>query len=381
MRENKVNLENLFSRGRIGNTHIKNRIVRSATFTRLASKEGFVTDHLIDFYSDLARGGTGLIITGFIAVEIGHTVSPGGLCLYDDKYIPEHKKLVKAVHDYSDVKIAAQLAHTGRQGTHPKYQPVAPSPLADKIIKRTPRELTTAEVWETINYFVRAGIRAYESGYDMVQLHGAHGYLLSNFLSPYANKRNDEFGGNTKKRTKIVVEIHKQLKDELGKEFPIIIKLQVNDFISGGLSLEEGKKISKIIVETGFMAIEPSGGSAETLFGKGKRYPSLMIKKPEDENYFLPIVTELKPIIKKCSIFLMGGVRNPVTAEQFLRDKLIDFISMSRPLIYEPDLPNRWRNGDFSPPLCTNCNNCYLTISSGPVHCTVKKRRENKKKK
>lgn len=372
-----MELTHLFSKGKIGNIVIKNRIVRSATYTRRATKDGYVTDQLIDFYSDLARGGTGLIITEFLAVEIGHTISQGGPYLYDDSYISGQKKLVEAIHEFSDVKIAAQLAHTGRQGTHPKYQPVAPSPIADKIVDRIPRELKVEEIRETISNFVRAGLRAYESGYDMVQLHAAHGYLLSNFLSPYSNHRDDEFGGDTEKRTKIVIDIYDQLRDELGKDFPIIIKLQVGDFVPGGMTLEEGKEITKNVVNTGFDAIEPSGGMGESLLGGGKEYPSVRIKSPEDENYFLPFIKEIRPIMKNASIILMGGVKNPLSADKILSDGFADFISMSRPLIHEPDLPNRWKSGDLSPAFCKSCNNCYMTVQSGPVHCTVKKK-ENK---
>ena len=146
-----------------------------------------------------------------------------------------------------------------------------------------------------------------------------------------------------------------------------------------GLTLGEGIEIAKIVIDTGYDAIEASGGSGDTMFGKGNTYPSLMIKKPEEENYFLSTAEELKPLMRGRPIILMGGIRNPLSAEKILREKTADFIAMSRPLIYEPDLPNRWKNGDLTPVHCTSCNECYTTIYSGPLHCTVKMKLEKKR--
>jgi len=374
-----LKLEKLFSPGKIGNVTIKNRIVRSSTFTRRATKDGLVSKQLIKFYNTLAQGGTGLIITGNTAIERGYAVAPYSLCLYDDSFVSGQKKLVDAVHEYSDVKISAQLSHTGRQGSNPKYQPVAPSPIRDKMTKRMPRELTAGDIEKLIKKFVEAGRRAYESGYDMVQYMAAHGYCLSNFLSPYSNQRSDEFGGNIQKRTKILVDIYNGLREEIGKNFPIIVKLQTIDGVSGGLTLEEGVEIAKIVVETGYDAIEPSGGLGETLIGSKNQIPSKVIKSPEDENFFLQNAKELKKITRDCPIILMGGIKNPLSAEKFLQENVADFISMSRPLIYEPDLPNRWKSGDLSPASCKSCNSCYMTMMTGPMHCVVKAKIEKKR--
>ena len=366
-----MELKSLFSPGKIGNVKIKNRIVRSATSENMAAKDGQVTDQLIKFYAELARGGTGLIITGGLAVHPSSTLTRCAPCLYDDVFLLGQKKLVEAVHDYSECKIAAQLVHTGRQTGNKKYQPVAPSPIPDKIVKRVPRELKTEEIGDVIKMFVDAGRRAYESGYDAIQLHAAHGFLLSNFVSPYSNKRTDEYGGDTQRRTRILVEIYDQLRDEVGKNFPIIIKLQTQDGVPGGLTLEEGKEITKIVADTGYDAIEPSGGGGESMIGESgiDGLPSRVVKSLEDENYFLPTVNEIKPVMNDCPVILMGGVRNPLSAEKILREKAAEFISMSRPLIYEPDLPNRWKNGDTSPALCTSCNECYMSVLVGALHC------------
>jgi len=375
-----LELRTLFSPEKIGNVQIKNRIVRSATFMGSAEKYGYVNKKLIDIYSELARGGTGLIISGFTAVDPGGAASPYQACLYDDSFIPSQKNLVETVHQYPDVKIAVQIAHTGRQGYHPKYHPVAPSPIPFKTTGLTPRELASEEIEELIQKFIDAGCRAYTCGYDLIQLHAAHGYFLSNFISPYTNKRTDDYGGNTQKRLKILIDIYNGLKDELGKNYPVTVKLQVQDFIPDGLTLEEGVEYAKILSEIGYDAIEPSGGGGDAQFLTKKAYPSLHIKTPEEENYFLPHVKKIKPYMKKSKLFLMGGIKNPIFAEKALQENYADFISMSRPLIYEPNLPNRWKEGDISPAKCISCNGCYMTMRVGPVYCVTKKRLEKRKK-
>jgi len=371
-----MELKTLFSSKKIGNVQIKNRIVRSATFMHIAEKYGFVGDRYLKVYDELAKGGTGLIITGAVAIDPTGTGGPYQVCLYDDSHMPGHKKLVETIHENDETKVAVQIQHIGRLGVHPKYPTIAPSPVPYKVTGITPRELTTEEVKEYIKKFVETGRRAYECGYDMVQLHGAHGYFLTNFISPYTNLREDEFGGTTSKRTKILRDIYNGIRDEVGKQFPIIIKFQSQDFIPNGITEDEGVEIAKSLTDIGFDAVEPSGGGAEAQLSKAGRMTSKVIKKEEDENYFLPFAKKIKPVLKNTSLILVGGIRNPISAEKILLDGNTDFISLCRPLIYEPDLPNRWKNGDTSPPKCISCNSCFTTMGKGPVYCVTKKNLE-----
>ncbi|MFW9872788.1 MAG: NADH:flavin oxidoreductase [Candidatus Thorarchaeota archaeon] len=374
-------LKNLFKPGKIGNVQIKNRIIRSATWVAKATNDGYVTEDLIKVFKDLAEGGTGLIISGYIAVDPSGAATHNMVCLYDDSYISRQKKLVKTVHDYSGVKIAAQIAHTGNGAFifgNTKFNPVGPSPMFNSILKKPCRELTTEEVRQIIKNFVDTGRRAYESGYDMVQIHSSHGYLLSDFVSPFTNKRTDEFGGTYQKRAKILVDIYNQLKDELDKNFPIIIKLNTKDYLQEGLKLEEGKKIAKILIKAGYDAIEPSSGRYDLKFSNRKTYPTVIDKLGENQNYFLKNVKTMKPIMKGRPIILQGGIRNPLIMEEFIKDNIADFIALSRPLIFEPDLPNRWNNGDLCLPLCTNCNACLTVAAIDTVYCVVKKKSEEK---
>jgi 2,4-dienoyl-CoA reductase-like NADH-dependent reductase (Old Yellow Enzyme family) len=365
-----MELKTLFSPEKIGNVEIKNRIVRSATYTHTANTDGTVTDELIKFYSELAAGGTGLIITGIVAIDEEGKIDNRQAGLYNDSHIEGQKKFVKSIHEYSEVKIAPQLCHCGRQGRNS----ISPSAVLYQVSKKMPRELTNEEVRTVIKNFVSAGRRAYECEYDLVQLNGAHCWLLSNFLSPYSNQRSDGYGGNTENRTRILVEIYNQLRDEVGKNFPITIKLQTQDFVENSITLEEGKKITKILVDTGYDAIEPSGGGLETIIMGAKPYPSLTVKSEDEENYFLPTIKEFSSVLSDTKVILMGGVRDPLKVEEFLQEGIIDFIALGRPLIIEPSLPNRWKDGDLSPPLCTSCNACFGTIRTGSVTCPIKEK-------
>ncbi|MFX0072182.1 MAG: NADH:flavin oxidoreductase [Candidatus Hermodarchaeota archaeon] len=373
-----VNIEvnYLFKSGKIGNAQIKNRIVRSATWESRATKDGYITQKLIDFYDELAKGGVGLIITGYIAVDPIGAQTIRMTRLYDDSYVPGQRKLVKSIHEHSDVKVAAQIAHTGNNVISRDLETVGPSAIRDPITKKICRELKKTEINHIISKFVDAGCRAYECGYDMVQLHAAHGYLLSDFISPFTNRRDDEFGGSIPNRIRILIEIFQQIKEKLGKDFPIIIKLTTRDFLGEGkgLSLEEGIEITKHLVEQGFDAIEPSSGRTNLRITNNKSFPSVNISSSEEENYYLPIAKAIKPVMRDCTLILMGGIRNPLSADMILKNKIANFISMSRPFIYEPNLPNRWKMGDLSPSLCTNCNACFGTGARGEVHCAVKKK-------
>jgi len=375
-----MELKYLFRFGKIGNVTINNRIVRSATWESRATKDGYVTDSLIKFYEDLAKGGIGLIITGYIAVDPIGAQTTRMTRIYDDSYLPGQKKLVSAIHEYSDVKVAAQLAHTGNNVISRKLETVGPSPIRDPITKKVCRELKNDEIKEIIKKFTEAGVRAYESGYDMIQLHAGHAYLLSDFVSPFTNRRNDEFGGNILNRLKIIIDIYNQIRDNLGKSFPITIKLITQDFlgVGKGLELEEGVEIAKHLVELGIDAIEPTSGRTSLRITSNRSFPSVNFSSPDDGNYYLPNAKALKPVIKDCPLILMGGIRDPILADKFLDEKVADFISMCRPFIYEPDLANRWKNGDLSPSLCTNCNACFGIGERREVYCVVKKNLEKK---
>ncbi len=376
----KIGLKNLFSPEYIGNVKISNRIVRTATYMAGATEKGYVTDDLVKIYDILAGGGIGLIISGYIAVHPTGSATHRMACFFDKSYSAGQKRLVGAVHEHSEVKFCAQIAHTGSQVYNPVHEPIGPSQMINPITKRTVRKLTIKEIEEIIKSFISAGIGLFECGYDMIQLHGGHGYLLSDFISPFTNQRTDNYGGSIDNRIRIIKEILKGLKDALGKTFPILIKLNTMDFLGKekGLQFSEGKQVTKEIVNMGFDSVEPTSGRTSLKYSNNKTYPSAMIKSPDEENFFLPYVRELKLLMDNCKMILMGGIRNPLRAEEFLQEKFTDFVSLCRPLIYEPNLPNRWKNGDHSPALCNSCNACLGTGSRGYFYCPVKEKKEKK---
>ncbi|MFW9930469.1 MAG: NADH:flavin oxidoreductase [Candidatus Thorarchaeota archaeon] len=369
-------LQYLYRPGKIGNVNLKNRLVRSATWESRATEDGYVTDSLIEFYKELARGGVGLIITGYIAVDPIGAQTTRMTRIYDDSYMPGQKKLVSSIHEYSDVKVAAQLGHTGNNVISRRKETVGPSALRDPITKKVCRELKIDEIKGIIINFVEAGLRAYECGYDMIQLHAGHGYLLSDFISPFTNRRSDELGGSTLNRLRIVIDIYNQIRDNLGKNFPIAIKLITQDFLGNGkgLDLEEGVSIAKKLVDLGFDAIEPTSGRTNLRVTNNKSFPSAIFNSLEDGNYYLPNAKAIKPIMKDSRLILMGGIRDPVYADNLLKEEIVDFISMCRPFIYEPDLANRWNKGDLTPALCTNCNACFGIGERKQVYCVIKEK-------
>ncbi|MEE9542355.1 MAG: NADH:flavin oxidoreductase, partial [Thermodesulfobacteriota bacterium] len=217
-----------------------------------------------------------------------------------------------------------------------------PSPMSRKDIKRV------------INDFAEAAARAKKAGFDAVEIHAAHGYLLSQFLSPYSNQRSDAYGGPIKKRARIIFEVFEAIREKVGKDFPILIKINASDFVESGLTSEDSLWVCERLSELGIDAIELSGGipAALTLAAARKR-----ILKPEKEAYFKEYAQALKPTIT-CPLILVGGVRSPEVMEEIFDSGTADMFSFARPLISEPELINRWMSGDTKPARCVSCNEC-----------------------
>ncbi|MBI1987158.1 MAG: NADH:flavin oxidoreductase [Nitrospinae bacterium] len=353
----------LFRSGKIGNLELKNRFVRSATGECLAAADGQVTDALVSLYTDLAKGGVGLIITGVTFVhESGRSgyKMPG---LHRDEMIPGWQRLVSQVHAYG-AKIAPQLFHCGRQmqsDSAQAFPPMAPSPIAYKRSGITPREMTEEQIWEMIGAFAEAARRAGEAGFDGVQLHGAHGYLISQFLSPYSNRRTDRWGGNFENRQRFVREVYQRIRGVVGQDYPVFIKMNVDDFVEGGLTLEETRETAKRLSDLGMDAIEISGGMLELTIWKCM-VPG--IKSTEQEAYFLPYAEAIKSEIH-CPLILVGGMRTPARMEEILRQNKADFISLCRPFIREPDLVNKIQQGQQESVTCISCNKCMRLLDKG----------------
>ncbi len=379
----------VFEPKEIGGMTVKNRLVRSATVEGMASEDGSVTDELLKLYKTLAEGGVGLIITGAAYVQSSGKILPYQTGIDRDDLIPRLRKIAETVHEHGDgCKVAMQLVHCGRQSSFLE-KTIAPSAVFEPVVNKMPREMTIEEIEETTEAFVKAARRAQEAGFDAVQLHAAHGYLLSEFLSPYTNRRTDEYGGSTENRIKIVKDIYKKTVENGGKDFPILIKMNVDDFLEGGINLNESKKIAERLSKTGFAAIETSGcmwevttRSREELGWTPAMLPESRIKvRPKDkEAYHLPYAREIRKVID-VPLILVGGIRSLDVIEKILAEGSADFVAICRPLIRQPDLPNRWLKGIGGLTAdCISCNGCVGSLLEGGVRCLQKERTEQKSK-
>lgn len=345
----------LFSPIRIGQIEVPNRFVRSATHDFMASDDGSVTERQVMLYQTLAEGEIGLIITGHAYVSIHGKASPFQIGVYEDLLIQGLKKIVEVVHR-TPSRIFLQISHAGRQ-TKPKLcqcTPLAPSAVYEPTFKVMPKKMSSQEIEEVIDDFIQASQRTLRAGFDGVQLHVAHGYLLSSFISPCTNRRKDRWGGTTSNRLRIVVEILRGIKGLVGKQFPVIVKLNSSDFLDNGLDLEESVKIAQVLEQNGVDGIEVSGGMAEA--GRGSVWQGL--RTEEEEGYFVPSAVQIKESVR-VPVFGLGGFRTFSVMERALKEGKVDLISMSRPFIREPFLVKKLRQDEINKSECISCSRCF----------------------
>ena len=353
-------------------------MVRSATYEAAATEKGEVTDLQVELYRTLARGGVGLIITGHAAVHAQGTVGHNMTRASDDSFIPGLRKLAAEVHELkTGCKIFLQLSHPGRQQPDQGIEPVAPSPVFDNLFQRTPRALTLEDIDKIIDCFAQGIRRAREAGFDGVQIHAAHGWLLSSFLSPHTNRREDKYGGSTENRTRILKEIYERGRKMVDSDFPVLVKMNTQDFLPGGVEIEEAVKIGKILASTGFSALETSGGmwealtrTEEELGWKPVPIPEsrVNIRTKDEEAYFLSGARAIKQKVD-IPIILVGGIKSIDKIEEILAKGYADFCAMARPLIRQPELPNLWLSGQGPGTAeCISCN-ASLPAGKGPTRC------------
>jgi 2,4-dienoyl-CoA reductase-like NADH-dependent reductase (Old Yellow Enzyme family) len=361
-------MSRLFESTSINSMALKNRFVRSATWEGLATEDGLTTDKLITVWAQLARGGVGLIISGHAYVSREGQAGPWQLGAYSDECIPGLTGMTRVVHAIG-AKIALQLAHAGSGAASrlSGLEPIGPSVVGTESGPMG-REMTGADLEAVRRAFASAALRAQEAGFDAVQLHAAHGYLLSQFLSPFFNKRKDAYGGDTKKRSRFVVEVLKAVREAVGPVFPVFIKLNSEDFLRGGLTLDDMLQTSAILEEAGIDAIEMSGGT----FLSGKMNASRRGKPGpgETEAYYETAARRYKEKIQ-VPLVLVGGIRTFETAERIVTDGVADYVALCRPLIREPGLVNRWKSGNRKPASCLSDSRCFKPALEGQGICCV----------
>jgi 2,4-dienoyl-CoA reductase-like NADH-dependent reductase (Old Yellow Enzyme family) len=369
-------MSKLFETTKLNGMTLKNRFVRSATAEGMATDDGECILRLTNLMTELAEGGVGLIITGHTYVTKRGQATPWQLGIYDDKLVSGLRRMIDSVHE-RDRKIVAQLAHSGMLA-NPKLTndaPLGPSAM-EGLNGAIAQEMTLEDINATVEAFGNAAERAREAGFDGVQLHAAHSYLLSQFLSPAFNHRRDGYGGSIENRARMVVEIVQDIRERVGEDYPVLVKMNCRDFLEGGLELEDAVQAAALLQAAGIDAIEVSGGT----FASGDLMPSRKgITKERDEAYFKEEARAFKERID-LPIILVGGIRSFPVAEKIVDDHIADYISMCRPLIREPGLVNRWESGDLSKATCLSDSKCFRPALTGKgVYCVVEKRlRDNK---
>lgn len=348
-----------FSPIKVRTLTMPNRFMRSATHETAADDSGMVTEKGLAIYESLGKGEIGLITTGYAFVSADGQALPGQYGAHADAMLPALSRLAETVHR-SGGRIALQIVHAGAESPFLRQRNLpllAPSAIDGQSLVR---EMNQDDIHRVILAFGDAAARAREAGFDAVQLHGAHGYLVSQFLSPLTNRRRDDWGGSAENRRRFPVEVVREVRRRLGNDFPVLIKLGVMDDQSGGATLAEGVEAARAMIEAGLDGIEVSHGigGGELVAGKDMQGP--------------PPFRERASVLKRqvsVPIMLVGRVRSLEIAQSVLDSGDADVLSMSRPFIREPGLVKRWRGGDRRPADCISCSRCFRMLAKerGPL--------------
>lgn len=386
----------LFTPGKLGKLNLKNRFIHSATYECMAKPSGAVSDGILKRYNRIAKGETGLIIPGYFFVHPLGKAMKYQMGIHSDEMIPGLKKLVDAVHQ-EDGKIVFQIAHSGRQTNKATIgqNPMGPSSVGrDPVNFVKPDVMSEEKIREVIDSFASAAKRAVEAGADGIQLHCAHGYLINQFLSPYFNQRDDQWGGSDENRFRFLKEILTAIKQVVSERYPILVKLNTNDFTpKQGVTPELAVKYSQWLAELGIDGLEVSCGSAiysfmnmcrgevpvkeiaSTLPWWMRPLVKLSLNRMAghydfEEGYNLEAAKMIKPATGDLSLCLVGGMRSKKAMEEVLEGGLCDFISLSRPFIREPMLVKRMKEGKTESVACESCNKCLAAVSGNiAVRC------------
>jgi len=369
-------MNSLFDSTEINGLVLKNRFVRSATWEGMCEADGRPTSRLISLYRDLALGNVGLIITGYTFVSPEGKQLPGKMGVHTDDFADIMKEMTNAVHEAGG-KICMQLVHAGGQtdSANAGRQPLAPSAVKIDQYPEMPAEITQDDIARLVSAFATGAQRAKNWGFDAIQLHGAHGYLINQFLSPLANQRRDEYGGSIANRCRFLLETYRAVRTAVGSDFPVLIKLNGSDNLEGGLTLDDAVHTAQAIEAEGINAIEISGGTPAS----GEQSPvRLKIDSAEKEAYNLSQARKIRKAVR-CPLMVVGGFRSFEIAEKTIRESA-DYISMARPFIREPALVKRWQEDDQSKARCISCNGCFKPgLKEGGIYCVVEKKEQEKR--
>lgn len=363
--------EKLFTAGKIGRLELKNRIVMPAMATALANSTGEISDRLLRYFEERARGGCGLIITGIARVDNDNGAGIyNQIGAYSPKFIPQLQRLADIVHRY-DTRIFVQLHHPGREGSallNDGRQTVAPSVIANSRTNELPKELTTEEIERLVKKFVMGAVICKNAGIDGIELHGAHGYLINAFISPLTNKRTDKYGGSFEGRMRFISEIIYGIRQNCGLDFPISVRLSVDEFVDGGIKLEDGIEVAKYLESLGVDAINVSNGIRES---------GVTIVEPYTyaPGWKKHLAAGVKANVK-IPIIAVNLIRQPDLAERLLEEGVCDFVALGRAQLADPEWANKaaaGREAEIRP--CISCRTCIEAVSNGKhIICAVNPR-------
>lgn len=361
-------LERLFEPIQIGSMRLKNRLVMAPMGTEYADDKGMVTPRQIIYYVERARNSVGMITIECTSVSTTGRGSDHQLAAYKDDFVPGLRKLAEAIKEHG-CRCVLQIHHAGRRAPS-KFNngtvPLAPSPIPC-VGGGVPEELTADRIQRIIEEFGNAALRAKRAGFDAVELHGAHGYLINQFLSPLSNQRTDRYGGTLENRTRFVTEIIARIKDKVGKDYPILIKLSGDEYLSGGLTPKDTKVIAKIVQEAGVGAITASAGhTGARAEGYARTVPGSYFPR----GCYVHLAEAIKGVVS-VPVGAVGRINDPVLAESILRENKADLIYMGRPLFADPELPVKAMKGRFEDiRTCLACNTCQKTLRTN-LSCAV----------
>ncbi len=361
----------LFQPYKIGTLEIRNRFVRSATWDATADKSGAVTETSLALYRELGKGGVGLIVSGYAFVSpLGQAAPYGQYGVHTNDMIPGLRRMAQAAHE-GGAKIALQIVHAGINSNYLPQKGIACLAVSQMPEANRPhREMTGGDIESIISDFAAAALRAREAGFDAVQLHGAHGYLMSQFISPLFNHRSDQWGGNAENRRRFHLEVVRKVRQAIGSDFPLLIKFGIQDDREGGLTLTEGLEAARQMVKNGHNAIAVRAGVSSSI--QATREPGL------ERAYFRDRAAALKQAVT-VPVIEVGGIRSLEMARSIVDSGHADLIAMSRPFIREPDLIARWQRGATAPAKCISCSKCMGVAARGePLDCGEEPRRPQK---
>ena len=360
-----ASFKKLFSPFKIGNLELKNRIVMPPMATNFAGEDGFVNDRHTAYYVRRIQGGVGYITFEHTGVLRQGRAFPNMALIDSDQHIPPFKKLVEAIHKENG-KILIQINHAGRQTSSSiTGSPiVAPSAIPCPVRKEMPRELSLEEIQKIIEAFGEAARRVKEAGTDGVEIHMAHGYLINQFLSPFSNKREDDYGGDADRRMRMALEVLRTVRNKVGPDFLVLCRLSGDEYVEGGLKLEDTKEIAKALERNGADGLHISACVAASGYLNHPPYYA-------EEGVFVHLAQGIKSVVG-IPIITVGRIRTPELANQILEENKADLISMGRALIADPNLPlkaSQGRTEEIIP--CISCNRCILSIRKGALQCAV----------